>query len=221
MADGYSKGIPFESDGTGGISDVQVNGTSVVSNGVAEIPISQGNTLGVVKIGPTNGYYGIRVDTQGVLFIEKATSADIKRELEGYKPLVPSKQHESTFYGLAKAAGDATQAASSNVVGTYTEAAKSAISDMLNGAVQASGTTPTIKALSGVRYVCGEVATLDITPCATGICDVMFTSGSTATVLTLPNTVKFPNGDTFIPEANTTYELNIMDGVYGVFVAWT
>ena len=224
MADGYSKGIPFEGDGTGGISDVQIDGTSIVSDGVAEIPIaSTGNKLGVVK---TDGSYGIIVaaNGSGLLMINHAQSDIIKRGTgigSVYDPIVPNTQHESTFYGLAKAAGDATQSASSNAVGTYTEEAKSAISDMLNGAVQVSGTTPTITALSGVRYVCGEVATLDITPCATGICDVMFTSGSTATVLTLPNTVKFPNGDTFTPEANTTYELNIMDGVYGVVVAWT
>ena len=156
----------------------------------------------------------------GVLTISPATSAYIKAGTRAYNPIAPLNQHESTFYGLAKASGDATQSASNNAVGTYTEEAKSAISDMLNGAVQVSGTTPTITALSGVRYVCGEVSTLDITPCASGICDIVFTSGSTATVLTLPNTVKFPDGS-FTPEANMTYELNIMDGVYGAVMAWT
>ena len=92
--------------------------------------------------------------------------------------------------------------------------------DNVGSVVTVSGTTPTITALSGVRYVCGEVATLDITPCVSGICDIVFTSGSTATVLTLPSTVKFPDG-AFTPEANTTYELNIMDGIYGVVMAWT
>lgn len=92
--------------------------------------------------------------------------------------------------------------------------------DNVGSVVTISGTTPTITALSGVRYVCGEVATLDITPCASGICDIVFTSGSTATVLTLPSTVKFPDG-AFTPEADTTYELNIMDGVYGAVMAWT
>ena len=91
--------------------------------------------------------------------------------------------------------------------------------DNVGSVVTISGTTPTITALSGVRYVCGEVATLDITPCASGICDIVFTSGSTATVLTLPSTVKFSNG-AFTPEANTTYEINIMDGVYGAVMAW-
>ena len=99
------------------------------------------------------------------------------------------------------------------------EEAKSAISDMLNGAVLVENTTPTITALSGVWYVCGEVATLDFTPCATGMCDVVFTSGSTPTVVTLPDTVKFPDGELTI-EADTTYEINILDGVYGVVMAW-
>lgn len=92
--------------------------------------------------------------------------------------------------------------------------------DNVGSVVTVSGTTPTITALSGVRYVCGEVSTLDITPCVSGICDVIFTSGSTATVLTLPSTVKFSDG-AFTPEANTTYEVNIMDGIYGAVMAWT
>lgn len=216
MADGYSKGIPFESDG---VIDVQVNGTSVVSNGVAEIPIAGVDQLGLVKkVNPAQD--GIGINNDGTLVIYGATAGHIKTGTANYLPIVAGHQHESTFYGLAKAAGDATQSASSNAVGTYTEEAKSAISDMLNGVVQVSGTTPTITALSGVRYVCGEVSTLDITPCASGICDIVFTSGSTATVLTLPNTVKFPDG-AFVPEANMTYELNIMDGVYGAVMAWT
>lgn len=37
---------------------------------------------------------------------------------------------ESTFYGLAKAAGDTTQSQSSNAVGTYTDEAKAAIQNM-------------------------------------------------------------------------------------------
>ena len=211
--------------GNSGVSDVQVNGTSIVTDGVANVPIANFSTAGVIKV---DSDWGVGVYdpawSGGVggnfLYISPASSTQIKNGSTGYKALVPNTQHESTFYGLAKASGDTTQSASSNAVGTYTETAKSKISDMLNGAVSVSGTTPTITALSGVRYVCGEVSTLDITPCVSGICDVIFTSGSTATVLTLPNTVKFPDG-VFTPEANTTYELNIMDGVYGAVMAWT
>lgn len=139
--------------------------------------------------------------------------------------VAPYTQHESTFYGLAKAAGDTTQSQSSNTVGTYTESAKSAISTMLNTPETVSGTTPTIIALPGIRYVCGEVATLDITLPASGIVDVVFESGSTPTVLTITPptgvTVKWANGfDPTTLEANTTYEINIADGL-GVAATWS
>jgi len=112
-----------------------------------------------------------------------------------------------------------TEVATQSTNGLMSSADKTKL-DAVGSVVTVSGTTPTIMAQSGVRYVCGEVSTLDITPCVSGICDVVFTSGSTATVLTLPSTVKFPDG-TFTPEANTTYEINIMDGIYGAVMAWT
>ena len=87
--------------------------------------------------------------------------------------------------------------------------------------VTVSGTSPTIVAEQNTRYICGEVTSLSFTPCASGICDVRFTSGSTVTVLTLPSTVKMP--DWFDPtalDANTVYEINVLDGVYGVVMSW-
>ena len=114
-----------------------------------------------------------------------------------YRPIVPTTQHTSVFYGLARAAGDTTQKSSNNPVGNYTESARSKISQMLNGSVAVTGTTPTIAALPGIRYVCGEVATLDITLPASGCVDITFESGSTATVLTITpptgQTVKWAN----------------------------
>lgn len=92
--------------------------------------------------------------------------------------------------------------------------------------VSVSGTTPSITAEDNHRYVCGECSTIDITTPASGIIDVIFESGSTATVLTVTPptgmTMKWANGfDPTSLEANTTYEINIMDGVYGVVGAWT
>lgn len=86
--------------------------------------------------------------------------------------------------------------------------------------VTVSGTTPTITAERDTRYICGEVVSLSFTPCANGLCDVRFTSGSTATVLTLPNTVKMPEWWDGTCEPNTVYEINIMDGVYGAVMTW-
>lgn len=86
--------------------------------------------------------------------------------------------------------------------------------------VTVTGSTPTITAAEWTRYICGTVSTLDFTPSEYGLCAVRFTSGPTATVLTLPETVKMPPWWTE-PEANKTYEINIEDGVYGVVTAWT
>ena len=92
----------------------------------------------------------------------------------------------------------------------------SAVRDVTEVAV--SGTDPVITANANTRYTCGEVLTLSFTPCASGTCDVMFTSGSTTTLLTLPSTVKMP--EWFEVESGYTYEISITDGVYGAVMSW-
>ena len=265
------------------VSDVTVDGTSVVNNGVAEIPIGGFDNLGVFKI---NRSGGLNVDTNG-LKINYAVPTSIKSGTNNYYPITPGFQHTSTFYGLAKAAGDTTQSASANAVGTYTEGAKAAIKTMLgvaDGAMSVgtvttlapgsdatasitgdydamvlnlgipegdsavylgnteptdenimvwidtsentnpyvetiTGTDVTIEAEPNCRYVCGEVYTISITPPDTGTADIMFTSGSTPAVLTLPTTVKMPEWWNGV-EANYTYEICIMDGVYAGVSMW-
>ena len=201
------------------VDDVQINGTSIVQDGVANVPVASYGKAGAFY---STQYQGFKFNSNNNAWGLDWSSLDhIKQGGRIYEPLATGHQHASTFYGLAKAAGDTTQSQSSNAVGTYTEDAKSAISEMLNGSVSVSGTTPTIVAKSGIRYVCGEVATLDFTPSQTGICDVVFTSGATATALTVPSTIKWANGfDPTALDANTTYEINIMDGL-GVAVGWT
>ena len=203
------------------VQDVQVNGTSILNNGVANVPLASTNTPGVVIVGS-----GLRVSAANKLLVNYSGSEKVKAGTETYQPLVPYIQHEATFYGLAKAAG-ADMASSSNAVGTYTDSAKAAIKSMLGivdgstGTVSVSGTTPTITAVENTRYVCGEVATLSFTPPASGISIVRFTSGTTATVLTLPNTVIFPEWfDATALEANTIYEMCITDGIYGAVMSW-
>ena len=194
--------------GDGAVSDVQIDGTSILEDGVANIPKATDNSFGVVK-GWTRG---VSI-TAGQVQISVPNDASIKAGSSTYGPVTIAKQHAAAFYGLAKAAGDTTQAQSSNPVGTYTEDAKSAIHEMLNGAVTVSGTTPTIAAKSGITYVCGEVATLDITPPASGIFEVQFVSGSTPTVLTATG-VTWANGfDPTALEANKTYDISVSNGI--------
>ena len=205
------------------ISDVQVNGTSIVNNGVANVPVASMDNYGAVKVSSPNGTQ-IR---NGILSTQLASDAQIKSGSQDFRPIVPSNQEKSVFYGLAKAAGDTTQSASSNGVGTYTESAKSAIRTMLGVGntvslvENVSGTTPFITGEPNVRYLCGEVSLIDITPPSSGAIDVIFTSGATPSVLTVPNTVKFPAWfDSTSLESNTIYEIMITDGAYGAVMSW-
>lgn len=84
-----------------------------------------------------------------------------------------------------------------------------------------TGSTPVISAASNTLYICGECSTLSFTPAASGISGVIFESGSTPTVLTVPNTVIWPGWfDPTSLETDTIYELSVVDGIYGVVCAW-
>ena len=90
-----------------------------------------------------------------------------------------------------------------------------------------SGTTPSITAAAGMQYICGECSTLSVTLPASGRVNILFTSGSTPTALTLtPPTgvaaIKWSS--TFDPtnlDTETTYEINILNGQYGIVNKWT
>ena len=214
-------GIPSAVDTP--VSDVQLDGTSVVSNGVAEIPVASNSTLGVVCVND-DGFGGLLVNQNtGELTARRALyRADLAGNSQTMMP-TPAGSQTYVFYGLSKAAGYND---GNNVnVGVYTEPAKSAISTMLTSPVSVSGSTPSITALPGIRYVCGECTTLDITLPASGCIDVTFESGSTPTVLTVTPptgaTVKWAGGfDPTSLDADTTYEINICDGL-GVAGQWT
>ena len=215
--------IEQELASAGTVQDVQVNGTSVVTDGVATIPKGSATTIGAVR---SNTSYGTALTSEGIMQVVKADNSAVKAGTDTYRPIVPYSQHVSTFYGLAKASGDTTQSSSSNPVGTYTDNAKASIKAMLGigGETQTvivDGTTPVINAVANARYVCGEVTSIDFTPSASGICDVIFTSGSTVAVLTLPSTVMLPAWfDATSLEPDTTYEISIVDGIYGAVMVW-
>ena len=107
--------------------DVQVNGISVVSSGVADVPVADSSNLGVVKL---NSSYGIWKTNNNELKINSADSDSIKNgsNTSSYAPV--SRQHISTYYGLSKLAGVDLKN-ETVTVGTYTEDAKAAIQKML------------------------------------------------------------------------------------------
>ena len=221
--------VNANADGSGGTRvphDIQINGTSIVSNGVANIPIAAIGTLGAVS---WDGDYGISANASGRIYVNKATSTQIPLGTAQYRPIVPYNQHEAVFYGLAKAAGDTTQASSSNSVGYYTLAARSKIYTMLNTPVRVTDVaTLIVEAQPGTSYIFGEMTSITFTAPETGCVDLLFKSGSTPTTLTITSAksgvsaIKWANDfDPTTIEANATYEINILDGEYGVACKWT
>lgn len=186
-----------------------------------------GSTPGVVRIDPNYGVGHRDAPNEDVLMVQQASANEMKSGYGQRKPIVPSGQHTAVYYALAKLAGADMASASGETVGVYPQAQKTAIQTMLGIEAdiplieEVSGASPSITGMPNVRYICGTVSTLTITPPASGSIVVRFTSGSTATLLTVPNTVKFPAWfDPTSLEADTVYEIIITDGVYGGVMSW-
>lgn len=76
--------------------------------------------------------------------------------------------------------------------------------------VEVSGTTPTIEPQANTIYKCRELTSLTISNTqASGAYSIAFTSGATATTTTIPATIL--GLEDFAPEANTLYEINVLD----------
>ena len=107
------------------IPDVQINGTSIVSNGVANIPYASTSDFGVVKVGS-----GMYINSSNKLTLDYANDNQLKAGTSGASVIVPGTQHKSIFYGLSKLAG-VDLANETVTLGTYPANAKSAIQSML------------------------------------------------------------------------------------------
>lgn len=209
------------------VKDVQLNETSILNNGVANIPQMAYRQFGVAQVSQ-GGSTGIDINTSThELRTRSASSAIIKTGNDSYRPITPNLQHEAVFYGLAKAAGVDMASASGETVGVYPQAQKTAIQTMLG--IEAdiplvetvTGATASITGMPNVRYICDTaISELTITPPASGSIVVRFTAGSNC-IVSLPQTVKLPEWfDISSLEAGTTYEIIITDGVYGGVMSW-
>lgn len=84
--------------------------------------------------------------------------------------------------------------------------------------VNETGSAVIVTPANNTIYNCGELSSLTISnPPATGAYSIVFTSGSTATVLTTPAGLVMP--DDFTVEANARYEINVLDG-YALCAGW-
>jgi len=112
------------------VTDVRVAGTSVSSDGVANVPIASGNSLGLVKTS-ASGSDGLIIGTNGNININRAYEFQIKAGTDLYRPIVPECVDRATFFGLAKVAGADMKNIANTTVGTYPDEQKSAIQQML------------------------------------------------------------------------------------------
>lgn len=76
---------------------------------------------------------------------------------------------------------------------------------------EVAGASPTISAAANTVYNCGELTSLTVdTFPVSGAWSIIFTSGSMATTTSFPATILGLDG--FAAEANTMYEINVLDG---------
>ena len=115
---------------------------------------------------------------------------------------------------------DDSETYASGSVGAELSAQKNAISQKETKTTYTtlSGTTVTQTGEDHMMYLCGELATLSFTAPQTGITAIRFSSGTTATVVTLTG-ITMPD-DWTGAEASTTYEINVLNGL-GVWQSWT
>lgn len=69
----------------GAVDDVQINGESTVTDGIANIPIATNKKLGVIKVGS-----GLFINSLGNLIVYKAEKGSIDSRNSSYNPIVPS-----------------------------------------------------------------------------------------------------------------------------------
>lgn len=73
------------------VKDVQVGGTSVLANGVANVPIASEAKEGVIKAPFANGAFGIQLNQDNRPYVSAASETDISARQTFYRPIVPSR----------------------------------------------------------------------------------------------------------------------------------
>lgn len=82
--------------GGGTIVDVLVHDQSVVSAGIAYVPVASASELGVIK---TNSK-GIDIDSNGDASLHKSTDSELVAKTNNYNPIVPSNLDKAVMEGL-------------------------------------------------------------------------------------------------------------------------
>lgn len=130
------------------VSDVQVNGTSVVSSGVANIPIATNSSLGVVI--PKNG---LEITSAGNLNTVKANNSQIDARTNNFNVIVPA----NLDYAVRSVSPACTTITASDTTATITA------NSTYSHAVSSSGCTYTLTTPSSTDVYSGFILMIDTT----------------------------------------------------------
>lgn len=180
-------------------------------------------TVSLTVQSPTGVLYPATIETSGVMVIWNLTSSDLSAAGGGSAQLTFTENNvivKSVIFGFGINPSLIANGDPPDPIADWITEANKALADLEAWEdVEVTGSTPSITGEANKRYICGEVSTLSITPPETGMIDVVFVSGSTATVLTATGIV-FPEWfDSTSLESNTRYEINVLDG-FGVVTTW-
>ena len=161
------------------VKDVQANGTSIVTDGVANIPIARaGGKLGLVF--PAG--FGVNVTASGAMATVKATEALLLAKANNFQPVVPSNLDSAIKISIT-----------TNTI-TLTGEEKANACNWLGAeqisTIQTLNATDSITLTNNTIYNGGEQTSLTIAlPTYVDVsflCEIDFTSPATATTLTYP-----------------------------------
>ena len=84
--------------------DTRIDGSSIVNDGVADIPMADLDVKGAVVLGNTT--YGVTKLTSGALTLRKATDQDLSARTNGYRPIVPNNLDTAVKFAMSDGKGD-------------------------------------------------------------------------------------------------------------------
>jgi hypothetical protein len=197
----------------GAISGVQINSADLTpdtTTNKVNIPYASTSAHGVIKIANN---YGIGSNANGQIYIMNPTDTQIETR-SGFIAITCSKIDKAIMEGLGNNALTWSD--------TYKLNARNTIGAEAQSTIQTLSATDSITLADNTIYNGGEQTALTIALPANYsigfLCEIDFSSGSTATTLTYPNTIKWLGDDIasniFTPVANKRYTVIVYyDGI--------
>lgn len=134
----------------------------------------------------------------------------LEKTIAGTVEPVTHLEHVISEYGGGGGGGGGAVSSVNGKTGAVTLTAEDVGAAPAETVITVSDTAPTITPAANTVYHCGELTSLTINdPHATWAYSIVFTSGATATTTTFPATIL--GLESFAAEANTLYEINVLD----------